>query len=123
MSELFDFQTDELLVFKEISGLIENSRSRSFAFVNSELTVLFWQIGKIVNDHILKNKRASYGKKVIVSLSGQLESNFGRNFESKNLRRMIQFSEIFPNLENVVTVSRHLSWSHFLALIPLKNHD
>lgn len=33
---------------------------------------------------------------------------------------MIQFSKQFPDIEKVVTLSRHLSWSHFLTLTPLK---
>jgi predicted nuclease of restriction endonuclease-like (RecB) superfamily len=48
---------------------------------------------------------------------------YGKNYEEKNLRRMIQFSEKFPDFENVVTLSRHLSWSHFLVLIPIKKQE
>ena len=33
---------------------------------------------------------------------------------------MLQFAEQFTNNSIVVTLSRQLSWSHFLALIPLK---
>lgn len=33
---------------------------------------------------------------------------------------MLQFVELFTGFDNVVTLSRHLSWSHFLVLIPLK---
>jgi predicted nuclease of restriction endonuclease-like (RecB) superfamily len=36
---------------------------------------------------------------------------------------MIQFVKQFPDIENVVSLSRHLSWSHFLALIPLKDNS
>lgn len=50
----------------------------------------------------------------------KLTEKFGRNFEEKNLRRMLQFAEQFTDKEIVVTLSRHLSWSHFLVLIPLK---
>ncbi len=32
---------------------------------------------------------------------------------------MIQFADIFPEKEIVVSLSRQLSWSHFLALLPL----
>ena len=32
---------------------------------------------------------------------------------------MIQFAEKYPNVENIVTLSRHLLGSHFLTLIPL----
>ncbi len=36
---------------------------------------------------------------------------------------MIQFAEKYPDVENVVTLSRHLSWSHFITLIPLKDQN
>ncbi|MEA3222190.1 MAG: YhcG family protein, partial [Thermodesulfobacteriota bacterium] len=39
----------------------------------------------------------------------------------KNLRRMIQFAEVFPDKEIVVSLIRQLSWTHFIALIPLKD--
>jgi len=34
---------------------------------------------------------------------------------------MIQFAEVFPDKEIVVSLIRQLSWSHLIALIPLKN--
>lgn len=36
------------------------------------------------------------------------------------LTRMIRFAEAFPDEEIVVTLSQYLSWSHFLALLPVK---
>jgi predicted nuclease of restriction endonuclease-like (RecB) superfamily len=36
---------------------------------------------------------------------------------------MMQFAEVFPDVEIVVPLSRQLSWSHFIDLIPLKNKD
>ncbi len=91
--------------------------------VNSTLTMLFWQIGNRINKNILNNKRADYGKQIVVTLSRELVEKYGRNFEEKNLRRMIQFAEQFKEQEIVVTLSRQLSWSHFLVLLPLKNTE
>ena len=34
---------------------------------------------------------------------------------------MIQFAEVFPDKKIVVTLSRQLSWSHFVSILPLKN--
>ncbi len=34
---------------------------------------------------------------------------------------MIQFAEIFPDKEIVVTLSRQLSWSHFVGILPIKD--
>jgi len=34
---------------------------------------------------------------------------------------MIQFAEVFPEKEIVVSLTRQLSWTHFIALLPLKD--
>ncbi len=34
---------------------------------------------------------------------------------------MMQFADQFTEKEIVVTLSRQLSWSHFLAILPIKN--
>jgi predicted nuclease of restriction endonuclease-like (RecB) superfamily len=52
-------------------------------------------------------------------VSAQLIKEFGAGFSEKNLRRMVQFTEAFPNEQIVVTLSRQLGWSHFVAIIPL----
>ena len=69
----------------------------------------------------MKEKRAEYGKEIVATLSRQLTDDYGNNFNEKNLRRMIQFAEVFPDKEIVVSVIRQLSWTHFIALIPLKD--
>jgi predicted nuclease of restriction endonuclease-like (RecB) superfamily len=108
-------------LFNELSQLIEQSRLQVVAQVNSALTMLFWHIGYRINQNILQNKRADYGKQIVVTLSRQLTEKYGQSFEEKNLRRMLQFAEQFSDEQIVVTLSRQLSWSHFLVLIPLKN--
>lgn len=80
-------------------------------------------MGKRINEDILQNKRAEYGKQIVSTLSTQLEIKYGRNFTEKNVRRMMQFAEQFPDNGIVVTLSRQLSWSHFLVLIPLKTQE
>lgn len=113
----------EQALLTELSQLIEQSQQQVVSQANSTLTMLFWHIGNRINKEILQNKRADYGKRIVPTVSAQLEERFGRNFTEKNVRRMIQFAEQFPDNSIVVTLSRQLSWSHFLALIPLKNQE
>jgi hypothetical protein len=115
--------TSETTLLNEITVLIEQSKMLVVAQVNSTLTLLFWRVGKRINEFVLEHKRAEYGKQIVVTLSRQLEERYGRNFEEKNLRRMLQFADIFIDPEKVVTLSRHLTWSHFLALLPLKSEE
>lgn len=110
-------------LLNELVVLIEKTKSQVISYVNSSLTVLFWHVGKRVLSDNLQNKRAEYGKEIVVTVSRELVKKFGKNYEEKNLRRMIQFAEKYPDIQNVVTLSRHLSWSHFLALIPLKEQE
>jgi hypothetical protein len=70
----------------------------------------------------LKEKRAEYGDEIVVTLSRQLALEFGRGFTEKNVRRMVQFAEAFPDEQIVATLSRQLGWSHFVELIPLNKH-
>lgn len=64
--------------------------------------------------------RASYGTKLLDQLGQQLAQEFGRGFESRNLRRMVKFAESFPDAAIVSTLSTQLSWSHMVAIVALK---
>lgn len=122
MKDIQDFlQSDKLL--KEISILIDESQLKAVVYANSVLTQLFWQIGTKINRLVLENQRADYGKQIVVALSRQLSEKYGRNFEEKNLRRILQFAIQFSDFEIVVTLSRQLSWSHFLILLPIKQNE
>ncbi|NJM94428.1 MAG: DUF1016 domain-containing protein [Cytophagales bacterium] len=81
---------EEQQLHREISTLISQSQTQLIAQANSSLTMLFWQIGKRTNEFILKKERAAYGKQMILNLSRYLSKQYGRNFEEKNLRRMLQ---------------------------------
>jgi predicted nuclease of restriction endonuclease-like (RecB) superfamily len=121
MNELINNKENKDLL-SDISLLIEQSKRHIATQANSTLTLLFWQIGKRINDDILQNKRADYGKQIVPTLAIKLERKYGRNFAEKNLRRMLQFADDFNDIDIVVTLSRQLSWSHFLILIPIKNN-
>ncbi len=81
----------------------------------------YWRIGKRIKEEILKGKRADYGEEIVVSLARQLRLDYGRSFSEKNLRRMIQFAEVFPDEKIVGSLIRQWIWTHFIALIPLKD--
>lgn len=111
--------TSELLA--EIRQMIEETREAVASTVNAGLTLLYWRIGKRINDDVLQGERADYGKAIVVTLGKELEAEFGRGFSSKSLRHMIRFVEAYPDAAIVSALLRQLSWSHFLALIYLKD--
>lgn len=113
----------EKLLFSDLAQIIEQGKQRAVAQVNSSLTLTYWYVGKKINDHILKNERAEYGKEIVSTLSTQLVEAYGKSFESKNLYRMMRFAEVFSEFLIVAPAVRQLSWSHFLLLIPLKTDE
>lgn len=123
MTKKTDIKIIETNLFQELSALIEQSRHKVESYANSTMVGVFWHVGKRINEHILQNKRAEYGKQIVPTVSAQLEQAYGHNFTEKNVRRMMRFAEQFNDFEIVVPLSRQLSWSHFIELLPLKNKE
>ena len=113
----------ENILFSNVSQIIEKRKHNLISTANSQIVLMFWEIGTYINSVILGMERAEYGKKIVVTLSRQLVAKYGKSFEDKNLRRMMQFASQFDDEQIVVTLSRQLSWSHFLALLPLKTME
>lgn len=107
-------------LFIELRDLIEQSRQQVAVAVNSAMTLLYWQIGKRINQEIEgKNRSELYGKEIVATLWRQLSDEYGTAYSEKNLRRMMQFAKAFPDQKIVVSMIRQLSWTHILAIIPI----
>lgn len=104
----------------EVRRLILTARETVARGVNAALVLLHWKIGQRIRTATLGEERAGYGQEIVATLSRQLVAEFGRGFAEKNLRRMVQFAEIFGDEQIVATLSRELGWSHFVELLPLK---
>ena len=105
----------------DIRTLIDAARQRAAVAVNSELSMLYWRIGQRIHTQVLSGRRAGYGEEVVSTLAEQLVRYYGGSFSEKNLRRMVQFANTFPDEQIVVSLIRQLSWTHFIVLIPLKD--
>ena len=108
-------------LYSDIKQLITEAQNFTAQTINAALSMLYWNIGKRINSEILKNGRAEYGKNILTTLSRKLESDYGSSFSEKNIRRMSQFAKVFPQRKIVVSLIRQLSWTHFIALIPIED--
>ena len=106
----------------DLRELILSARQTVARGVNAALVVLHWQIGRRIHQDILNSKRAEYGQEIVPTLSAQLTPEFGDGFSKRNLFRMVQFAEAFPDQQILSTLSKELGWSHFVELLPLKKH-
>ena len=107
-------------LLNDVRQLIEQARAHVASAANSAQTLLYWQVGERIRREVLGEARADYGEQIVSTLSTQLVQAYGRGFSEKSLRRMIQFAEVFADAQIVATLSRELSWSHFIEILPLK---
>ena len=97
----------------DLREIISRGKLQAVAAVNSALTLTYWHVGKRINEEVLQGGRAAYGQQVIPSLANELVGRFGKSFEARNLRRMMQFAEMFPDLGIVTPLATQLSWDAF----------
>lgn len=112
---------DEAALLGDLRTLVQSARQRIASAANSTQTLLCWHVGRrLVQEH-LQGGRAAYGKQILVTVSRELTADYGRGFGYAELARMIQFAQAFADEAIVVTLSQQLSWSHFHALLPIKD--
>ena len=108
---------NHLLILNEIKKIIAKARYTAFTAVNIEMLKAYFEIGKkIVEEEQKGKRRAKYGQNLLETLSNELISEFGKGFDSSNLRRMRRFYLIYQKWE---TVSPKLAWSHYCELIKI----
>ena len=106
----------------DLRQIIEQARGRVAFTVNSELTMMYWHIGERINREVLENQRAEYGKQIVSQVAVQLQAEYGvKGFDEKSIRRMMQFAQLFPDIQIVAPLARQLSWSHIQIVMPIKD--
>ena len=114
---------NEQKYYKQIKELIEtyevNNKVR-YLQDNHEKLLTNWKIGKTLVEAQGGLNRAKYGDGLIKKWAKNLEANYGKNYQDRELRKMRQFYLVFPNLP---TVSANLSWSVMVELFSLKNEN
>ena len=109
------------LLIKDISALIDEARSHVAREYNAAQALLCWLIGKRIDEEILNSERAEYGETIVISLAEHLTLLYGKGYSRPNIFRMIKFAKQFPSREIVSTLSRQLSWSHFILICAIED--
>ncbi len=129
-------------LFSEISAIIEQARTSAYRSVNTILVQRNWLLGKYINEEILNNNKAEYGKSIMQELSRQLTETYGVGFTKTNLYSYAQFNTYFPinenntifhavsgksqqaNLDAVsLNFNARLSWTHYRILLQEENKE
>ena len=81
MAQEIDHNLENQL-YDDVCNIIEQARYRVAVYINSEASMMNWNVGKRIKEDILLNKRADYGEQIIKRLSQRLKTKFGCGYFS-----------------------------------------
>jgi hypothetical protein len=84
----FPEHLDSEKLIDDVRSLVESSRRRLAQAVNSELVMLYWQIGRRISEDLPAENRAEYGAKVVELVSDRLTAEYGKGFRRSNMFHM-----------------------------------
>ena len=123
LTSVADPSTPSPLLLADLREIIGRGKSRALAAVNSTLTLTYWHVGQRINTEVLRGERAAYGQQVVTSVAETLVAQYGKSFVTRNLRRMMQFAELFPDFRIVSPLATQLSWTHFTTLLTVPSES
>ena len=102
-----------LEIINEIKAQITAARQRVILNANEELLMLYWNIGKLINEN------TAYGNKFIANLARdiKMDNPHLRGFSERNLYYMAKFASFYKDLEILQQVAAKLSWRHHQTLL------
>ena len=99
---------------KELLNNEITKKVKNYSINKSDLTT-YYNIGKL-----LKEAGKHYGEGIIKEYSRRLTSEFGKGYTFTSLTRMKKFYNL---IEKLATVSQHLSYGHYVELLPYSDID
>jgi hypothetical protein len=93
-------------LYTDVCRIIDDTRNRVAIYVNSEVCLTNWRVGKRIKEDVLFNKRAEYGKQIVKNLSVRLTERYGKGWSEKTLRHCLRSAETFSENEIVSAVQK-----------------
>ncbi len=100
-------------LIQSIKREIQSAQYKATLSVNKELIMLYYNIGKIINDH------KSWGNKFIDNLAADLRIAFpeAKGYSVRNLKYMAKFAATYPDIEFVQQAVAQIPWGHTALLL------
>lgn len=103
----------------EIKAILTAARMKVYNTINSAMVEAYWHIGKrIFEEEQQGQERAEYGSFLLKELSKELNNEFGKGFDERELRRIRQFYQIFPIRD---ALRPELTWTHYRIILRVDN--
>ena len=102
-----------LNLVQTIKQEIQQAQYKATLSVNKELITLYYNIGKIINEH------KSWGNKFIENLAADIKLSFpnAKGYSVRNLKYMSKFANTYPDEEFVQQAIAQIPWGHTITLL------
>ncbi len=102
-----------LSVIESIKSEISKAQYNAALQVNKELTLLYYHIGRIINEH------KSWGNKFIDNLARDIKIAYPNStgYSVRNLKYMAKFAAEYPDEEFVQRAVAQIPWGHNIVLL------
>lgn len=108
-------------IIPDIKAIIATAKDKAIRAVDTERTLMYWQIGKRIFEEEQQGKdRAEYGTYLIKFLSEQLQPEYGSGYSVRQIQWYRQFYRTFPIASALRT---QLSWTQYKLLLAFDNND
>lgn len=108
-------QKEFTILIGQLRQLVRSSRDQALKTVDVIQVRTYWEIGHhIVEFEQQGQERAAYGSRLLSSLAQTLTAEFGRGFDTSNLRNMRLFYQAFPKCD---ALRHELNWTHYRILL------
>ena len=99
---------DYISLINGIKQQVKSAQLKAHRAVNTELITMYWSIGK---ELLARQKTEQWGSKYLEQVSTDLRMEFSgmQGFSTTNLKRMRQYTQLYPKLEIGAQVVRQLS--------------
>ena len=105
--------SEYLIIIGDIKAQIKTAQRRVALEANSELFMLYWNIGRVINEY------SQWGNKFVENLARDIKLDFpkARGYSVRNLKYMAKFAKTFPELEIVQSLTAQITWTHSNVLL------
>ena len=116
MADLIPKSKSYLDLLTELKEQIRNAQVRAAVAINSELVLLYWNIGKQI---LARQSAEGWGRNVIPRLSKDLTSEFPqmKGLSPRNLGYMKAFAEAWPDDAILQQAAAKLPWFHNCVIL------
>lgn len=107
-------KNDYQKILVKVQQEIQKTEKNIVQTVNRQKVEMCWQVGKIIEEHLLQNHRAEYGKSFFKKLAVDTK------IQERALYQMRAFYKAYPQLPKDET---GLNWSHYRNLSSIRDEE